>query len=73
MLNSQLATLGLLALLLMFDTRETDPFSLECSPAQADSAALDCSYLFTTPLIELLVAIRANQGILYSVSVARVR
>eukprot|EP00439_Symbiodinium_sp_Y106_P055910 s2893_g7.t2 len=41
MLNNQFATLGLLALLLMFDTRETDPFALECSPAQADSAALD--------------------------------
>ncbi|CAE7577492.1 unnamed protein product [Symbiodinium natans] len=25
----------------MFDARETDPFALECSPAQADAAALD--------------------------------
>ena len=52
MLNNQFATLGLLALLLMFDTRETDPFALECSPAQADSAALDCVYVFTARLVE---------------------
>ena len=28
----------------MFDTRETDPFALECSPAQADAEALDVGF-----------------------------
>ena len=32
MLNNQFATLGLLALLLMFDTRETDPFCAGMQP-----------------------------------------